>query len=80
MGVFGAEGGGGAFLGEDLLKYLVLALGGALFVGNLFAVLKPPERPRLDGDLERAPIARSVVMALVGFVAALWAVATLLTG
>ena len=29
------------FLGEDLLAYLVLAFGGALFVGNLLAVIKP---------------------------------------
>ena len=76
--VVGQEGGTGAFLGEDLLVYLVLAMGGALFVGNLLAVLRPPERPR-DGDLGRAPVGRSVVMAVVGLLAALWALASLLT-
>jgi hypothetical protein len=66
------------FLGEDLLTYLVLALGGALAVGNLLAVIRPPEQPR-DGDLARAPVARSLVMAAVGAVAAIWALASLLT-
>ncbi|MEZ5137675.1 MAG: hypothetical protein R2702_13410 [Acidimicrobiales bacterium] len=71
----------GAFLGDDLLPYLVLALGGALLAGNLAAIFRPPPTTaRKDGDLERAPIARSVVMAVVGGVAALWALASLLTG
>ena len=77
--ILGEEGGSPVFLGADLLAYLVLALGGALFVGNLLAVVKPPERPR-DGDLGRAPVARSVVMAVLGLVAALWALASLVTG
>lgn len=67
------------FLGEDLLAYLVLALGGALFAGNLLAVVRPPAQHR-DGDLERAPVARSLVMAGVGLVAFVWAVASLVTG
>ncbi|WP_426574964.1 hypothetical protein [Aquihabitans sp. McL0605] len=69
----------GAFLGKDLLPYLVLAMGGALVAGNLAAIVKPPEAARKDGDLERAPIGRSVVMAVIGLVAALWALASLLT-
>jgi hypothetical protein len=76
--VLGQEGDAPVFLGEDLLAYLVLALGAALFVGNVLAVLKPPDRAD-EGDLPRAPVARSVVMALLGLVAALWAVASLLT-
>ncbi|MFN8017400.1 MAG: hypothetical protein U0P45_04675 [Acidimicrobiales bacterium] len=68
----------GAFLGDDLLPYLVLAFGGALFFGNLAAIVKPPQGERKDGDLERAPIARSVVMAGIGLVAAIWALASLL--
>lgn len=67
------------FLGDDLLPYLVLALGGAMFVGNLLAIVRPPEK-RDEGDLERAPVARSVVMAVVGLVAALWAVGSLISG
>lgn len=70
------------FLGEDLLAWLVLALGGALFVGNIAAIVRPPERTgaRSDGDLERAPVARSLVMGLVGLVAAVWALASLIVG
>ena len=31
--------------GPDLLVLLVLALGGALVVGNVLALVRPPERP-----------------------------------
>ena len=64
------------FLGDNLLAYLVLALGGALFAGNVMALVKPP--PPKEGDLARAPIGRSVVMGLVGLLAALWSLASLL--
>ena len=30
------------FLGEDLLGWLLLALGGAMAVGNLVALVRPP--------------------------------------
>jgi hypothetical protein len=65
--------------GPDLLRYLVLALGGALLVGNVLALVRPPERPK-SGELEEAPIARTVVMATLGGIAALWAIATILSG
>jgi hypothetical protein len=68
------------FLGEDLLAYLVLALGAALFVGNVLALVKPPPRPQDDTDLRTAPVARSVAMAVLGFVAAIWALGSLVTG
>lgn len=67
------------FLGEDLLAWLVLALGGALFVGNGLAIVKPPPRVE-EGDLPRAPLARSLVMAAVGLVAAVWSLASLVSG
>lgn len=67
------------FLGEDLLAWLVLALGGALFVGNGLAVVKPPPRPKSEGDLDKAPVARSITMALVGLVAAVWSLASLIS-
>ena len=47
------------FLGDDLLAWLVLALGGALLVGNVMAIVRPPAEPKEDNALERAPIARS---------------------
>ena len=69
----------GAFLGNDLLPFLLLAMGGALLAGNLAAVLRPPARAqRNEGDLERAPVARSMVMAAIGLVIALWALVSLL--
>jgi hypothetical protein len=67
------------FLGEDLLAWLVLAFGGALFVGNLAAVVKPPAEAE-EGALERAPVGRSLVFAGIGLLAALWALASLLSG
>ena len=72
------------FLGEDILAYLVLALGGAMCVGNVLAIVKPPsatKKPKhASDDLDRAPIARSITMALVGGVAAAWALVSLLSG
>jgi hypothetical protein len=67
------------FLGQDLLAYLVLALGAALAVGNVLAVVRPPEQTR-EGELSRAPLARSLGMALVGAIAFVWALASLLKG
>ena len=67
------------FLGEDLLAWLVLAVGGALCAGNVLALIRPPERPG-EGDLAQAPIARSVAMAVLGGLAAIWAIASLAAG
>lgn len=67
------------FLGEDLLAWMVLALGAALAIGSLAALVRPPENRR-DGDLAAAPLGRSVVMIVVGAVAALWALASLIAG
>jgi hypothetical protein len=66
-------------LGADLLAWLVLALGGALFVGNALAIVKPPPKAK-EGDLPQAPVARSAGMALVGLIAAIWALASLVSG
>lgn len=68
------------FLGDDLLAWLALALGGALFAGNLLAVVRPPEHQRDEGSLERAPVGRSLLYAGLGFVVAVWSLATLLAG
>ncbi|HUR78872.1 MAG TPA: hypothetical protein VMZ22_13065 [Acidimicrobiales bacterium] len=66
-------------LGEDLLPLLVLALGAAMVVGNVLALVRPPQE-RQEGELERAPRGRSLGMAALGLVAAIWAIASLLTG
>ena len=67
------------FLGDDLIVWLLLALGGALFVGNVMALVRPPERPRSETDLARAPRARSLLMAAVGLVVSIAALGSLLT-
>jgi len=67
------------FLGDQLLAYLVLAMGGALLVGNMLALVKPPPEAK-EGELARAPVARSLVMAGIGLVAAVWAIASLVSG
>ena len=69
----------GLFLGNNLLAYLVLALGGALVVGNGLALVRPPSRPG-EGDLGRAPVGRTIAMMVVGAVAAVWALASLVSG
>lgn len=64
------------FLGEDLLPWLVLAIGAALAIGTLLALVRP-QRQGADGDLERPPLARSVVMIALGTIAAVWGLASL---
>ncbi|MFM1791489.1 MAG: hypothetical protein RLZZ526_1816, partial [Actinomycetota bacterium] len=39
------------FLGENLLAWLVLALGGALLFGNVMAIVRPPQNKRSEEDL-----------------------------
>jgi hypothetical protein len=64
------------FLGDDLLPWLTLALGGALVAGNLAALLRPRDAAR-EGELERAPVARTVLQIVIGAIAAIWALASL---
>lgn len=66
-------------LGENLLPLLVLAIGGAMTVGNVVALLRPPERPHSEGDLARAPLGRSLLFVVIGAVASIWALASLLS-
>ncbi len=66
-------------IGTDLLPWLILAVGAALVLGNVLALFRPPPKPQAGG-LERAPVARSVAMIVIGSIGALWALATLLTG
>ncbi|NBY45588.1 MAG: hypothetical protein EBQ64_06480 [Acidimicrobiia bacterium] len=66
------------FLGEDLLAWMIIALGGAMFAGNFAALIRPPKKRRDANDLVKAPLIRSIVMATVGAIAALWAFVSLL--
>jgi len=70
---------GPVFLGEDLLAWLVLAVGAAMAVGNALALVRPPEQRRHDDDLTQAPVGRAVVYIVIGVVAAIWGLATLAT-
>ncbi len=67
------------YLGDDLLAWMVAALGGALAIGTLLALARPPTESQ-EGDLERPPLARSLVMIAVGGTAALWAILSLVAG
>ena len=64
--------------GPDLLAYLVLALGAAMAAGSILALVRPPDSRR-EGDLDQAPVGRSLAFAAVGVVAALWALGSLVT-
>jgi len=67
------------FLGEDLLPLLVLAFGAAMAIGSGLALVRPPAR-REEGDLAEASLGRSVVFIVIGVVAAVWSLASLLSG
>ena len=70
--------GTGLLGGPGLIVWLVLALGAAMFFGNALAIMRPPPKAK-TGELGRAPFARSALMAGIGLVAALWALASLLS-
>lgn len=63
-------------LGDNLVVLLVLALGGALAVGNVLALVKPRENPE-TGKIERPPLGPSVAMIVVGSIATVWALISL---
>jgi hypothetical protein len=75
------------FLGDNIIVYLVLALGGALAVGNVAALVRPPSKEKKSNtkkddeentDLAKAPVVRSLIMAIIGATAAVWAIASLI--
>jgi hypothetical protein len=67
-----------AVFGNDLLVWLVLALGAAMVVGNVAALMRPPVQ-RDRRELPAAPRGRSIAFIVLGAVVGLWALATLLT-
>ena len=66
------------FLGENLLAWMVIALGGAMFAGNVAALVRPPKQRRDANDLAKAPVVRSVMMATIGAIPMVWALVSLL--
>ncbi|WP_419918444.1 hypothetical protein [Candidatus Poriferisocius sp.] len=78
---------GGVLGGPDIITYLLLALGGALAVGNLAALINPqgarrpqPDRSGGNGEAATPRVGRSVVMIVVGMVIVVWAIASLIGG
>jgi hypothetical protein len=67
------DGGTDLFLGEDFFPWMILALGAAMVVGNVLALVRPPA----DGG--QPPVARAVTMIVLGAVAAIWGAASLLS-
>jgi hypothetical protein len=77
---------------DEVLRELLVAMGAALFVGNLMALLRRraparagrpgPADPDEGGEnaLEQAPLARTVTYLVIGFVVALWGLASLVVG
>ncbi|MGH8983390.1 MAG: hypothetical protein ACRDY6_05885 [Acidimicrobiia bacterium] len=80
---------------DEVLRELIAAVGAALFVGNLVALIRrrrdhetAPARPaRTAGsgadrsaDLAQAPAARTVLYMVLGFVVMVWGIASFVVG
>ena len=76
--------------GPDIITFLLLALGGALAVGNIAALINPdgprrrspgpPPPPGSTDEPENPQVGRSVVMIVVGTLIVVWAIASLVGG
>lgn len=62
---------------NDLMRQLVLALGGALLVGNLAVVVRERRRPP-DDDGPRPNMKMVALNVLIGAVMAVWGLGSLL--
>ena len=69
-------------LGDDFLPWIILAFGAAMVVGNVLALVRPPApKPGEDSSADAAsgpPVARASIMIVIGAVAAIWGIASLL--
>ena len=76
--------------GPEIITFLLLALGGALAVGNIAALINPegprkrrqdiPPPPGAPDEPAKPQLGRSVVMIAVGLVIVIWAIASLIGG
>jgi hypothetical protein len=68
---------------DEVLRELLIAVGAALFVGNLMALLRrraPADGAEDDHALRQAPVGRTVAFMVLGFLVAFWGLASLLAG
>ena len=66
---------------DEVLRELLVALGAALFIGNLLALVRrrAPASLAEDGQvLRQPPLARTLAFLLIGLVVAFWGLASLL--
>ena len=66
------------FLGEDILVWLMLAVGGALALGTATALIRPKAEIG-DDELDRPPLGRSLLQIAIGAVVVIWAIASLIS-
>lgn len=57
--------------------WILLAFGGAMLIGNVMALVRPPVR-RKSGELVRPPKGRTIAMAVLGGIVSIWAIASIL--
>ena len=70
---------------DEVLRELLVAMGAALFVGNLMALIRrrapaPPAQSEDGHALQQAPVARTVLYLVIGLVIAVWGIASLAAG
>ena len=66
---------------DEVLRELLVAMGAALFIGNLMALVRRRSPASLADDghaLSRAPLGRTLAFLVLGFVVAVWGLASLL--
>ncbi len=69
---------------DDVLRELLVAFGGALFLGNVLALWRrrseaQPASREKNGQLTQAPLIRSVLYGAIGFVFMAWGIASIVT-
>ena len=66
---------------DEVLRELLVAMGAALFIGNLLALLRRHAAEPAEDDAPatpQAPVGRTAAFMVMGFVVAFWGLASLL--
>lgn len=71
---------------DEVLRELVLAVAGALFLANAWALVRrrsgepgPTAHGNDSADLAQAPLARTVTYMLIGLIVSVWVLASIVT-